>query len=239
MLTGIIVDHSLDDFIPVGLVLGVEVFGQLDDVLVELLDAPVDVRLLGVGDRAEAVRVLHHLGVVPEFRRAFHVLHFVGVVCGLHIFQLLSSLFEHFVLPVLSGEHPLPNNRILDILMDSLIDMPEHFRTGLEQLLMLIITVVIPEPVPAIPLPLLILQPLLLCLPLLLLFGRLCKILAHRTLPDTLILHLLFLLWRFFNWDWRLFEFVLLLSVLDESHTLNGAEGHQPWDADLHGVGVL
>lgn len=89
-----------------------------------------------------------YFGKIPKLRRPPHVFSLERVVDGFHMFEGLGRSFQFFVLPLLPGEHSLPDDAVLDILMNCLVDVLEHFNRLLDDLIFeLLIAVVFPNPI--------------------------------------------------------------------------------------------
>ncbi len=86
---------------------------------------------------------------IPEFRGSPHIFGLHTIMNGLHMFECLSSTLKFLVLPIPSGQHPIPNNTILDILMDGSINIPEFFDCLFNNFFpKLLITIIFPNPIP-------------------------------------------------------------------------------------------
>jgi hypothetical protein len=149
-LAGEKVDDSAHQLVPLLGVVLPQVVAHFVDVLVESLDAAVDVALLGVGDGAELVFFLDDFGEVPQFGGTAHVLPSEGVVDGLHVFQRLGRALQLLVLPLLTRKHALPNDCVLNILVHSWVDVFQLFHGSLDHFIPKgLITIVFPYPITA------------------------------------------------------------------------------------------
>lgn len=144
------VDHSAHQLVPLLLVVLPQVFTHFVDMLVQALDASVDVALFGVCDGAEFVFLLDHFGEVPQFGGTAHVLSFEGVVDGLHVLQRLGCTLKLFVLSLLPRKHTLADDRVLYVLMHCWVDVFQLFHSRLDNLISEgLITIVFPDPIAA------------------------------------------------------------------------------------------
>ena len=142
------INDSAHKFVPLLLVVLPQVFSDLIDVLIQFLDAAVDVALLGVSDGPKLVVLLDHFGEVPQFGWPSHVFSFEGVIDSLHVLQSLSCTFEFLVLPLLTRQHSLSDDGVLDVLVNCLVDVFEFFDCSLNDLIPeAVVAVVLPNPV--------------------------------------------------------------------------------------------
>lgn len=149
-LAGEEVNHAAHQFVPLLPVVLLEVVSDLYNVGIDAFDAPIDVALLGVSDGAELVLLLDYLGEVPELGRSAHVLALERVVHGLHVLQGFGCALELFVLPFFAGQHAVPDDCVLDVLVDCLVDVLQLLHCHLDDLVAeVIVAVVFPNPVAA------------------------------------------------------------------------------------------
>lgn len=149
-LAGEEVNDAAHQFVPLLPVVLLEVVSDFDDVGINAFDAAVDVALLGVSDGAELVLLLDYLGEVPELGRPAHVFALERIVHGLHVLQGLGCALKLLVLPLLPGQHAVSDDRVLDILVDCLVDVFQLLYCHLDDLVAeVIVAVVFPNPVAA------------------------------------------------------------------------------------------
>ena len=86
---------------------------------------------------------------IPEFRGPPHIFRLHTIMNGLHMFECLRSTLKFLILPIPSGQHPIPNNTILNILMHCSINIPELFYCLFNNFFpKLLITIIFPNPIP-------------------------------------------------------------------------------------------
>jgi len=241
VLVGVEVYDPAHKLVPVLAVLGTKVLGELHDVPIQDFDAPVNIRLLWVGDAAETVVLLDDFREVPEFGWALHILDLLSVVGRLHILELFGGLLQLLVLAVtFVGQHALTDDRVLDVLVDGFVDVSKELHAHLEQLAVLLVAVVVPYPVATVALTLLLLQPLGFVVALLLLPRQRClaEVLAEGGLAYARVLSRFLLGFELLLLLLGVLQPLLLLAVEDTSHVLDRLEGDQPRNTNLDGVGV-
>jgi hypothetical protein len=139
------VDAPDDQLIPLSLIDSFDLVGQLIKLLLELLDAAIDIALLGLGNDPELVLLLDDFGEVPELGGAGHLDLEVGVPLLLHLVHD-GGRFLHFGgLPAQLREQAVPDYRVLDVLLHCLVNALQLLGAVLEHPHVLLVDEALPD----------------------------------------------------------------------------------------------